>query len=219
MTDNVNTPYHYVAQIDDLKRAPDFQKDIFMFPKLNEDDSRRKPMSPSNDEKINDMEPISKIAVPADWNKDVSESGFGDVSKSVSFSPPDAVGSELSIYDRGYPIAKSEAEKFKAVLDKEPHVLDDNEIDGLSEQVLGTSVGDRSAFDLKHAETKVINGKKVLTVEGDWKEGGKKFYGMFVPKDENFRDIQEVFYEGTEPNFSKFRPEADKAISSIHWKN
>lgn len=217
MTDNMNSPYHYVAQIQDLKRMPDFQKDIFMFPQLNADDSRRAGMSPLQNEKIDDMEPISKMQVPSEWNKEVSDSNFGDASKTVSFSPPDA-DTELSVYDRGYPIAKSEGEKFRAVLEKDPHVLDPHEISTLNEQVLGTTVGDRSAFDLKHAETKIINGKKVLTVEGDWKEGGKKFYGCFIPKDENFRDIQEVFYEGTEPHFSKFRPEADKAISSIHWK-
>lgn len=215
---NINSPYHHVAKFDDQSRTPDFLKDVLSFPDLHTADSHRGGMAPSGKDKIEGMEPINKITVPDQWSKEVTEARFGEVAKSVSFSPPDGEGTELALYDRGFPIAQTEGDNFRAVLEKEPHVLDQKEISTLNEQVLGSSVGDRSAFDLKHAETKLINGKKVLTVEGDWKDGGKKFFGCYIPKDDSFREIQEVYFEGAEPSFSKFRPEAEKAVSSITWK-
>ncbi|GEM_PF-1400819 len=213
--DNINGNIQHIAKMED-RRSHDLPKDLFQYPE-EFNDLRMPGKSPSNPDSINEMEPITKISVPKEWNKAVNEAGFGEMAKSVSFTPPEGDGAELALYDRGFPIAKSEGDKFRAVLEKEPHVLDAKEIDSLTEQVLGT-IGDKSAFDIKNAETKIVNGKKVLAVEGDWKDGGKKFYGCYIPKDENFRQIQEVYFEGTEPNFTQLKPQALKSISSIQWK-
>jgi hypothetical protein len=216
MTDNMNSPYHHVAKIDDQRSS--FQKELFQIASGDEKPvSDKSPMLPEKQESVSEMEPISKIDVPQDWTKEVNEEGFGRTAKSVSFTAPDSAGVELALYDRGFPIAKSESENFRAVLDKDLHTLDPAELGSLKEQVLGT-IGDGSAFDIHHAETKMVNGKKVLAVEGDWKEGGKRFYGIFIPKDESMRQIQEVYFEGMEPHFSQNRPQALKSMESIKWK-
>jgi hypothetical protein len=165
---------------------------------------------------IDGMEPIDALTIPRAWQKEVNEPSFGEVAKSLSFFPPDGEGTALALYDRGFPIASSEAQRFQSILDKEPHVLSPAEISTLNAQVLGT-VGDRSAFQINKAETKVVNGKTVLAVDGEWKEGGKKFHGLFVPKDESAREIQEVYFEGQEPHYSKFLPDARQSMQSIKW--
>lgn len=163
------------------------------------------------------MEPIETLLVPNEWKKEVNESNFGEVAKSLSFFPPDGHGAALALYDRGYPIANSEAQQFQSLLGRPPHKLNPAEVATLNTQVLG-NVGDRSAFHINIAETKIVNGKTVLAVEGEWKEGGKKFHGMYLPKEGSAREIQEVYFEGQEPHFSKHLPNAMDAMSSIEWK-
>jgi hypothetical protein len=166
---------------------------------------------------IDGMEPIDALLVPNEWKKEVNEPKFGEVAKRLSFFPPDGHGTELSLYDRGYPIANSEAQQFQAILNKAPHKLDPAEIAMLDSQVLG-NIGDRSAFQINFAETLTVKGKTVLAVDGEWKEGGKKFHGLFVPKDTGAREIQEVYFEGQEPHFSKHLPDARQAMASIEWR-
>jgi len=162
------------------------------------------------------MEPIDTLLVPREWRKEARDSNFGEVAKSLSFLPPDGQGAELALYDRGYPIASSEAQQFQTILDKAPHKLEPAEIATLNAQVLG-NVGDSSAFQINAAETIRVNGKTVLSVDGEWREGGKKFHGLYVPKDASSREIQEVYFEGQEPHFSKHLPDARQAMASIEW--
>lgn len=165
---------------------------------------------------IGGMEPIDTLLVPKEWRKEVNESNFGEVAKSLSFFPPDGSGVALSLYDRGYPIASSDAQHFQSLLEKAPHKLNPAEVAKLNTQLLG-NVGDLSAFQINAAETKIVNGKNVLAVEGEWKEGGKKFHGLYLPKDGSAREIQEVYFEGREPHFSKHLLSAQNAMSSIKW--
>lgn len=173
--------------------------------------------SPKANDKISDMEPIDSIKVPKTWSKEVDDAAFENMSKAVTFRPPDAPGAVLSVYDRGMPIASSQAAQFKSVLEKDPHSLTPGELKNLGKQVLG-NLGDQSAFDVKSAETKMINGKKVLAVEGNFKEGGKHFYGCFIPRDETCKQIQEVYFEGANNTFHEHRDQAMDCIHSIKWK-
>lgn len=205
-----------VGKFSDGKDLPDLPEDVFRFP------SEKNPMptSTGSSNRLDanlELDPIDKMQVPNSWNKEITEAQFGHNAKGVSFFPPDGQGAELALYDRGFPIARSEAQKFRDVLSKQPHVLSVGEIDLLGEQVLGT-VGDKSAFAINQAQTRELNGKRVLEVEGNWKEGGKKFFGYFIPKDDSYREIQEVYFEADQRQFFQFRRDALNSIESINWK-
>jgi len=163
------------------------------------------------------MDAINDISVPNAWQKEINEARFGQVSKSISFLPPGGEGAALSVYDRGFPVGSAEGDRFKSILGQKPHVLNAEEIAELGSSVLGT-IGDQSAFNVTRAETKQLNGRTILSVEGAWKEGGKKFIGCFAPKDDSGRDIQEVYFEAEEPHFSKHKGDALKSMDSIHWR-
>lgn len=204
-TEDANSPRYLDLPVDVFAPLPE----RFHSPSSN--DQRR------IEDRIDGMEPISAISIPNSWKREIVEPGFGEVAKSTSFLPPDGDGTALALYDRGYPIAASEALQFQSILDKAPHKLTAAEIEMLNEQVLGT-VGDRSAFNITSAKTKMINGRNVLTIDGEWREGGKKFHGMYLPKDESGRMIQEMYYEGQEPHFSRHYSDAVKAMEAVRWK-
>ncbi|MBX9668225.1 MAG: hypothetical protein K2X93_11425 [Candidatus Obscuribacterales bacterium] len=174
---------------------------------------------------IPDMAPIESVTVPKNWQKEFNEGVFGDLAKSVTFTPPDAKDTNLTVYDRGYPIPTKEADSLKALLGKPAHKLTADEMAELGPGILGT-VGDASAFNMTGASTTTINGKSVLKVEGDWKTSGKKFVGYYIPEGSpggkmpsDNRAIKEMYFEGREPQFSQHLPQATKAIEGVTWKS
>ncbi len=173
---------------------------------------------------IPDMAPIESVTVPKNWQREFDEGVFGDLAKSIRFTPPDGKDTSLSIYDRGFPIPSKDADNLKSLLGKPPHKLNAEEIADLGPGILGTA-GDASAFNLISASTTMINGKSVLKVEGDWKMSGKKFVGYYVPEGKqgsnmpsDNRSIKEMYFEGREPQFSQHLPQATKSIESVNWK-
>ncbi len=173
-------------------------------------------------DRIQDMAPIEFVFVPNDWRKELIEPVFGDLAKSISFSPPSSSGANLVIYDRGIPIPDEDAQHFKTILEQPPHTLSIEEIGDLGYQVLGT-VGDGSAFHIYSAETRVVNDKPVLLVSGDWITSRKKFVGHYFPEwgtegsSADYRTIREIYYEGAEPHFSKYLEEATQTMNTVIW--
>ncbi|MBX9696099.1 MAG: hypothetical protein K2Z81_27170 [Cyanobacteria bacterium] len=161
------------------------------------------------------MKPIEGINSPAGWQKEIEERGLDRNSRSVNFYPPDGSDTVLSVFDRGFPVAGSGGDEFQTLLSKDPHPLTASELDSMGEQVLGT-LSDKSAFKISRAETRDLNGQKALVVEGEWLSSNKKFHGYFVPGEDNH--IQELYFEGVDPSFSKHFSDAFDSINSVRWK-
>lgn len=171
------------------------------------------PIEESSLEPIPGMQPIRGFDNPDGWDREIKECGFDRSSCSVNFRPPDGSDSTLSFFDRGFPVVGSGAEKFRQLMAKQSHVLNAAEIDGLTEQVLGP-LADKSAFKVSHAETKELNGKKVLALDGEW-TSGKKFHGYFIPAPDHH--IREMYFEGDSDGFNLNLRNALNAIQSIQW--
>ncbi len=159
------------------------------------------------------MAPIKGLDAPDGWSREITECGLDRTSCSVSFTPPDGSDSTLSFYDRGFPVVGSGGEKFRQLINKPPHMLNADEIEQLSEQVIGP-LADKSAFTITRAETQELNGKRVLTIDGDW-SSGKAFHGYFIPAPEN--RIREMYFEGDKPAFIQHLQSAIDSMRSIQW--
>lgn len=164
-------------------------------------------------ETIPGMAPVRGLETPNGWEREITECGLDRTACSVSFRPPDGSDTTLSFYDRGYPVLGAGAEKFRELIDKPPHSLTADEIEQLTEQVIGP-LADKSAFAITHARTEELNGKRVLTIDGDW-SSGKKFHGYFIPA-QNHR-IRELFFEGDTAEFDLNFRSAQRSISTIQW--
>lgn len=168
--------------------------------------------------KVPYMEPVRSVDVPEGWALELEMPGVNRMSASVIFRPIAAPDAVLSIYYRGNAIASGEAACFKDLLESKPHVLAEDEKALVSRQIIG-NLSDASAFAIETAATRDLAGRRTLFIEGTWRQGGKKFHGFLVPKDETFSRIQEIFFEAPEPNFSKYLALAVKAIDSIKWRH
>ncbi len=186
---------------------------------------KRKTVTQTVINKITEMEPIDSITVPHSWRKALNHPDDGAVSTSITFTPSDSKGTSLSIFDRGIEVGKSAGENFKTLLLKPSHVLTNDEVSALGYELLDT-VGDTSAFSIKHAETRLIGGKQLLRITGEWKSGGKQFVGYYFPNwarksgpvSTDFQEVKEMYFEGNDPEFSRLLPEANLAMESIVWK-
>ncbi len=175
--------------------------------------------------KITEMEPIDSITVPHSWRKALNHPDEGALSTSITFTPANGNGASLSIFDRGIDVGKAAADQFKTLLLKPSHVLSNEEVSALGYDLLDT-IGDASAFSIRQAETRLIGGKRLLRIDGEWKSGGKQFVGYYFPewahqagqKLTDFQSVKEVYFEGNDPEFSKLLPEANSAMESIVWK-
>ncbi len=166
-------------------------------------------------DRVDEMEPLVGMKAPAGWQKEIDERGIDRNARSVNYYPPDGSDTVLSLFDRGHPVVGPGGNDFREILSKAPHPLTAEELETMSDQVLG-NLADSSAFKISRAETRDLNGQKALVVEGEWLTSNKKFNGYFVPGENNH--IRELYLEGVDPSFSRHFTEAVTAINTARWQ-
>ena len=154
------------------------------------------------------------MTVPHGWvaRKDVHlPAGAG----LTEFHAPGNDNIRLNSYYRGSRVNPAAAAAFKDCLAKPPHQLQSKELTDLAE-VLGDKSSD---FDIFFARTADLNGKRVLSVEGSYKDkdhtGSKTIY---VDSDGSGSAVQEISYSATGKDYPSHLSEAEKAFKSIIWK-
>lgn len=122
---------------------------------------------------------------------------------------------EICIYYRGQPIAKGAANRLLTVLDKPSHTLTGAELDSVS--VVLRDASDSDWFDMRSARTETLKGRKVLVCEGVWKRSGIVDLGVFIDRNGDGSEIEELHYKAPENLYQKFLGTAGKAFRSIMW--
>ena len=121
----------------------------------------------------------------------------------------------LNSFYRGSKVSDQAAQAFKDCLAKPPHQLQDNEIKALSE-VLRDKARD---FDIFFASTQDINGKRVLHVEGSYKDSAHTSSQTdYVNADGSGSVVQEISYTASGKDYSAHLSEAQTALKGIVWK-
>ncbi|SRR5579883_2772545 len=164
------------------------------------------------------MEPLDSISIPSEWTREKEGPSGGDRSCSINYRPASAPQVVLSVYYRGYEISEDEARPLASLLEEAAQELSPDRFYSLGHAVLA-NLADRSAFVLDSAETVRLNGKLVLAVEGSWKNGGKRFIGYILGADQSCTDLKEIFFEGQEPQFSRWQDQALRLMGSVTWKD
>ena len=157
---------------------------------------------------------IQSMAMPAAWERraDVQlPAGAG----LVEFHPHGQDDVRLNSFYRGRRVDAESARAFRECLAKPPHQLQAQEIKALRD-VLRNKADD---FDIFFARTVDLNGKRVLSVEGFYKDAahtGAKT--MYVDSDNTGSAVQEISYSAPGKAYQKHLDEAAKAFRSIVWK-
>jgi hypothetical protein len=157
---------------------------------------------------------IQAMTVPDGWVKRDAvnlPSGGG----LVEYHPPGHDDIRLNSYYRGSRVGQEAAQAFKDCLAKPPHQLQSKELKDLA-QVLGDKSYD---FDIFFAKTADLNGKRVLSVEGRYKDKDHtSSQTIYVDSDGTGSAVQEISYTASGKDYQDHLSEAQKALKSIIWK-
>ncbi len=157
---------------------------------------------------------IAKFSLPAGWTAASAEnSQWAQAGYSRDFSPSDAPQAVLSIFHRGCSVPQKSFHDFTQILEEPAHKLNSEELDSIA-QVL-SKLADDEAFEIYNAEINVINGRKILAVDGSWKLSALLFHGIFIKSDN--QEVQEIFFEAAPQDFAKHINEVRQSIAQIVW--
>ncbi len=162
---------------------------------------------------------IIKMVFPEGWVEGPREKNPGIGARSFREVHPEASPKTmLCFFYRGLPISDNGAANFRSVLEKPPHELTADEIKSLKEVLKMKTPIESAQFQIASARTEVLNGKKVLIVEGSYPEAGEQIYEIYIDADGSGEVIQEIYFQAPQADYEQYLPAAQEAIRSIVWR-
>ncbi len=159
---------------------------------------------------------ISSMPIPAGWSKSSVDQHPTTTSNYVEYHQDKTSEARLGTYYRGHRISETAAKNFSKILKAATHTLDENEFLSLAEVLRDKS--NASDFETTNKATIDIHGKRVLLIEGRFKEIKQKAYAIYVDAENTGEVIQEIFYQAPDSVFNSYKKAAEDSIKSITWK-
>lgn len=122
---------------------------------------------------------------------------------------------QFTFYYRGMRTRPDSAKAFHELLEAPPHVLKQSEFDKISETLYMMAHPEK--FKLMIAKTQDINGKRVLSVEGEFVHDGSMIRTLFIDSDGTGSAVQEISFRAPKDRYMKNIPRASKVFDSINW--
>lgn len=191
-----------------------------------------------------DRGPIADIDLPAGWRQRQASFGSVGLSSNETFSPDGDNSTTIGIYSNGRRAGAESAKAFLDILKNKPAAdgpqkLTDDEIRSLSEIMGRYQAGDNQytnsgqyrapAFEITNAYTMQVNGKTVLSVEGNFKGTSKQngdttaatrqYKGIFADSDGTGTRIEQVFLSTEPGRLHQHVREFNETLDSIKWKS
>lgn len=160
---------------------------------------------------------IESISIPPGWEELYEEKGR-DVPFTIRrFQPPDDENAILAFFYRGRRLDNETGNKFRQVLSRSAHVLNQHEFNELSAVLRDKN--DPEEFQLVIAKTEDFNGKRVLIVEGRYLGTSEDNRHMYIDSDGTGTAVQEVFYQAHRHIFPRYYKLAASAMRTIQWRS
>ena len=162
---------------------------------------------------------VGSMRVPAGWSwGERRDSGSQMNSYQELFV---AANPEVTIwfYYRGARLSEQSTEVFRRMLSAPEHLLTRSELASIEEIIKEQS--DPQQFDVLISKTAELNGRKVVIIEGRYKETQLSRYHIYAEADPHGRGgvVQEIFYQAPKDVYIRHLSEARVAFSSIEWSN
>lgn len=158
---------------------------------------------------------INSMVLPAGWAPGVvDKKGSADLFE--EFHHPDTPSAVLAFYYRGRRLPNEVGRSFVEILERDPHVLSLKEIDSIKRVLRDKQ--DPADFSMMTARTEAIGGKKVLLVEGRYKESQQDTLEIFIDSDGTGTAVQEVFFQAPKDEYRKQMQAIRKSFATIEWK-
>ncbi len=165
---------------------------------------------------IRDHGQIKEMTLPKDWVEGGPYPMNGPGTRSFrEFHPTEDPKALIGFYYRGLKISEDGGNNFHDILSKPPHSLSQVELASLSDVL--RDKGQPEEFSMYSAKTMDWNGKKVLVVEGRYKELQQDAVEIFIDANNDGRVVQEVYYQAPKDSFLKYLKAAKDSLRSIEW--
>jgi len=159
---------------------------------------------------------IDLMVLPPSWVEGKRRDNVVVNSSLRQFHPPNSPGTAISLFYRGRPVTAKTAQKFLETLKKPAHELTGDEIKDLSVILRNKSApGD---FEVRRASTNDLNGRRVLWVEGRYREIQEDTCAIYLDTDGSGRCVQEIFFQAPPDQYARHVREVMAAFRSIRWK-
>lgn len=160
--------------------------------------------------------PISSIELPANWVEQPHQYSDTRSPRTLrKFHHPEDAHIQLCLYYRGLPVTAPTAECFAKSMAGEPGSITEDILEALQE-VLGP-LALQDDFKVEQAEITLVNGRKVLAVEGHWPGLDLKSYNLFFDAKGDGAIVYELYYAAPSNCFDQHRKTAEAAFASIAW--
>ncbi|HMP53650.1 MAG TPA: hypothetical protein PKD05_19025 [Candidatus Melainabacteria bacterium] len=158
---------------------------------------------------------IESIKLPDGWVK--GGAGGSESSTYREFHPEgENSDSRMEFFYRGQRVPEREGERFKEMLKNKGHELSRPEFMSLGSILRGKE--NPADFQLDRAWVDEVNSRPVLMIEGKYTENGKKSMMMLIDADKTGTAVQEVALGAPETKYGALKPEFEKSLKSIEWK-
>lgn len=161
---------------------------------------------------------IERMTMPEGWVEGPPRQFQGIGTRSLrQFHPPEAREAQICLFYRGLPVDDETGEAFESILRAPEHILSPEETASLSAVLKERADG--AVFELvKPAQTTTRGGRKVLVLEGVYKQTKKYLHELLIAADGAGRVIQEIYFIGTQEDYYRYSADVQAAFNSIEWK-
>ncbi len=175
------------------------------------------PHPPDPNPEMRDHGQIADMTLPRNWVEGPKRQFAGGIGTRGlrEIYPLEAPRVRLCFYYRGLPISKEAGKRFLEILQKPPHVIGQD-----AWKSLGVVLRDKELsedFTLFIARTEDWSGRRVMVVEGRYREIQEDNFEIFVDAAGDGRTIQEIFYQAPKDLYIKYLKAAKGSMKSIRW--
>lgn len=154
-----------------------------------------------------------EMTLPEHWVESETSPERTNMGYLRTFVMADKSGPCIYYFRRRAPMPSECADDFASILAKPSHALSEPEWQKLNH--LYFPAGSQKVFDKHRCETTDLNGRKVLLLEGLWKELGDIHLSFYF----NYSIWVHMFCYSAAPDvFQEFLPEAKEAFETVVWK-
>ncbi len=164
---------------------------------------------------------IAEMTLPNGWEEGRIQGAVSGTSSYREFTPAGERDAKLIFFYRGRRMSKDASDAFLNVLKQPAHMMKEDEAKTLFNPPLKEILRDKAipgGFNLESAKTEVINGKKVLVIEGTFPGIQERTRAMYIDADGTGSAVQEVYYQAPKDKFMKHQPSVNASFKSIKWE-
>ncbi len=158
---------------------------------------------------------ISSMSMPAGWSREPAQPSRNHTGNYVEFHSDKNPTVKMGTYYRGHRISATGAKRFHEILKAPEHELTDDEYRELSDVLRDKAKSED--FKVIKKKTVNLNGKRILLVEGEFKEIKQNAYAVYVDAEGTGEVVQEIFFQAPEADYPSYFKAAEAAIKSISW--